>query len=349
MSPPPREEELPRREREILKAIVEEFISTGEPVGSNVIAPRYELSSATVRSAMADLEALGYLGKPHTSAGRIPTDKGFRLYVDGLVRVRTPGARDRGRIERSVQPAPLADLMAGAGKLLHQLTRHASVVVAPALEQAIFRRIEFVRLREDRVLAIFVTQAGLVHNRLITVDFPLLPGELEHATNLLNELLRELSLDQIQQRIRAEKMAEQALYDELHRKTLTLADRAFDDPGLPRPPPVLVEGEASFLDEPSFAEDVEKMRNLFASLAQKDRLLVVLQRALEGREIKIFIGAESELSGLADVSLVAAPYTQGDQILGALAVIGPTRMNYAHVIPVVDYTARAISRTLGAV
>ncbi len=345
MLPTPPDDDLPKRDKEILRAIVQDFIATGEPVGSQAIAPRYELSSATVRSAMADLEALGYLEKPHTSAGRIPTDKGFRLYVDSLLRVRAPGVKDRERIERTVQPAPLGELMAGTGKLLHQLTRHAAVVMAPDLDQTMIRRIEFVRLREDRVLAILVTQAGLVQNRLITLDFPLLPSELEHATHVVNELLGELSLDQIQLKLRQERERDQALYDELHRKTLVLAQQAFD--GKSATEQVVVEGEASFLDEPAFAEDLEKMRKLFNSLAEKDRLLLVLRRAIEGRDIQIFIGAESEFAGVPGVSLVAAPYTQGGRILGALAVVGPTRMNYARVIPVVDYTARAVSRSLG--
>jgi len=343
---PAPEDELPARDREILKAIVQDFISTGEPVGSQAIAPRYDLSSATVRSAMADLEALGYLEKPHTSAGRIPTDKGFRLYVDRMLRVRSPVPRDRERIERSVQPAPLSELMSGASRLLHELTHHAAVVMAPSPERTLYKRIEFVRLREDRVLAILVTRAGLVQNRLITPDFPLAPSELEHATNLVNEMLGELTLERIYSRLEEERSAEQALYDELHRKTITLARLAFEGQRIEQE--VVIEGEASFLDERSFAADVEKMRKLFASLAEKDRLLLVLRKAIEGRDIQIFIGAESEFSGLHGVSLVAAPYEQGDGILGAIAVIGPTRMNYAHVIPVVEYTARRVSSTLVA-
>ena len=346
MLPTAPEDELPTRDREILKAIVQDFISTGEPVGSQAIAPRYDLSPATVRSAMADLEALGYLEKPHTSAGRIPTDKGFRLYVDRLLKVRNPAPRDRERIERTVQPAPLSDLMTGASRLLHQLTHHAAVVMAPEPERTLFKRIEFVRLREDRVLAILVTRAGLVQNRLITPDFPLAQAELEHATNLVNEMLGELTLEQIKERLEAERNAEQALYDELRRKTITLASLAFEGQRIEQA--VVVEGEASFLEERAFAEDVEKMRKLFASLAEKERLLLVLRRAIEGRDIQIFIGAESEFSGVPGVSLVAAPFEQGDGILGAIAVIGPTRMNYAHVIPVVEYTARRVSSTLVA-
>lgn len=340
----PRGDELPKRERELLRAVIQEFIHTGGPVGSNALAPKYELSPATIRSVLADLEALGYLQKPHTSAGRVPTEKGFRLYVDSLLKVRSLRPRDRERIEQSLAPAPLPELMAEAGKLLHSLTHHAAVVIAPNPDRTRIRRIEFVKLRQDRVLAILVGSEGLVQNRLISLDFPMGGSELEQAKNYLNELLGELSLEQIHERIRAEREAEQALYDQLRQKSLELARRAFPD--IEIEPDVFVTGEASFLDEPSFAEDVETMRKLFAALAEKDRLLHILRRSIEGKEIQIFIGAESEFSDIASVSLVTAPYTQGDRILGAMAVIGPTRMNYGVVIPQVQYTARAVSRIL---
>ena len=340
----PRGDELPKRERELLRAIIQEFIATGDPVGSHAIAPRYDLSSATVRAVMADLEALGYLRKPHASAGRVPTDKGFRLYVDSLLRLRGPRQKERERIEQTLGPAPLSELMEETGKLLHELTHHAAVVIAPNPDRSIFKRIEFVRLRNDRLLAILVTHEGLVQNRLIQLDFPMGNSELEHATNFLNELLGELSLEQIHERLRIEREAEQALYDRLRQKALELARRAFPEAEVE--PDVFVTGEASFLDEPSFAEDVETMRKLFAALAEKDRMLHILRRTIEGQGIKIFIGAESEFSDIAKVSLIAAPYTQGDRVLGTVAVIGPTRMNYGAVIPVVDYTAKAISRIL---
>lgn len=341
-APPTRDEEISKRDRELLRGIIQNFIDTGEPVGSQAIAPIYELSSATVRSVMADLEALGYLEKPHTSAGRVPTEKGFRLYVNSLLRVRGLPQRERDKIEQQLHLAPLPELVRETGKLLHHLTRHASVVMAPSLDRTTFRRIEFVGLRDDRVLAILVSHEGLVQNRLISLDFPMGGHELEHATNYLNELLGELTLEQIHQRLRVEREAEQALYDQLRKKSLELAQRAFPDEEAH--PELFVTGEASFLDEPSFAEDVETMRGLFTALAEKDRLLHILRRAIEGKEFRIFIGAESELSDVANVSVISAPYSQGDRILGTLAVIGPTRMNYARVIPLVDYTAKAVSR-----
>jgi heat-inducible transcriptional repressor len=345
MSTPTGQDDLSARDREILRAIVSDFISTGEPVGSQAVAPRCDVSPATVRSVMSDLEALGYLEKPHTSAGRVPTDRGLRLYVDALLKVRAPHPRERERIERGLHPAAVQDLMGEAGKVLHELTHHAAVVLAPDMDQTIVRRIELVRLREDRVLAVLVTQSGVVHNRLITVEFPVSREELEHATNYLNELLGELTVDQVQVRLRAELEAERALYDDLVKKSLEIGSRAFEGAG--GPPRMLIEGEASFLDQPEFAEDVARMRALFAELARKDRLIELLRRAVDGHEIRIFIGAESDFSATAGVSVITAPYGSGEgSILGALAVIGPTRMNYGKVIPLVEYTARAVSRSL---
>jgi heat-inducible transcriptional repressor len=338
--------DLSGRELEILRAIVSDFIATGEPVGSGVVAPRCDVSPATVRGVMADLEELGLLEKPHTSAGRVPTDKGYRLYVDGLLRVRQPGPRERERIEKGLQPAALSDLLAGTSKLLHELTHHASVVVAPRFDQTVFHRLELVKLREDRVLAIFVSPSGLVQNRLITAPFPVTADELGEATNYLSELLAGgLTLAAVQARLRQEMEGERATYDALARRALALGEKAVEaSPAAP--PQVVIEGEESFLDQPEFASDVERMKTLFAELARKERLIAVLESAIAGRDIRIFIGAESEFSAASGVSLVVAPYAQGGEVLGALAVVGPMRMNYGRVIPLVDYTARAVSRAL---
>lgn len=340
--------DLGPRANEVLKEIVQDFILTGEPVGSGAIAPRCDVSPATVRSVMADLEELGLLEKPHTSAGRIPTERGYRLYVDALLRVRQPGPKERERIERGVQPTALSELIAETGKLLHELTRHASIVLAPRFDQTLFHRLELVRLREDRVLAIFVSPAGMVQNRLITVDFPVTREELEHASNYLSELMEGgTTIEAVQARLRQELAAERVQYDQLRKKTLALAEKALEEGPTPEPQ-VLIEGEESFLDQPEFAEDVNKMRRLFAELSQKDRLLKVLEQAALGNDIRIFIGTESEFSAAAGVSVIAAPYARGEVVLGALAVIGPMRMNYGRVIPLVDYTARAVSRALEA-
>jgi heat-inducible transcriptional repressor len=336
--------DLTRRARDILRALVQDYIATGEPVASQPLLARHELdcSPATVRNVMADLEALGLLQKPHASAGRIPTAAGYRLYVDTLLKVRPPAAAERERIERVAGEAPAVEaLLERTAGLLHSLSHHAGVVTTPRPTADPVRQIEFVRLRESRVLVVFVSEAGLVTNKAMQLDFAVEPGELDRAANYLNEKLSQGPLATLRERILAEMREDRSALHELVEKALQLAERSAGVEGA-----VLVDGEQSFLDAPEFA-DVGKARALLRAFAEKDRILRVLDRVLRAREVQIFIGAESELAALPDVSVVAAPYGRGETVLGTLAVIGPTRMNYARVIPLVDLTAREISRALG--
>jgi heat-inducible transcriptional repressor len=346
--------ELDRREREVLKALVSDYIQTGEPVASQPLLERHELdcSSATVRSVMSDLEALGFLEKPHASSGRIPTARGYRLYVDSLLKVRPPSPQDRDRIERLAQAASdVGQLLEGTADLLHALSHHAGVVTTPRPASDPVRQIEFVRLRENRVLAVFVSEAGIVTNKLVQLEFPMNPSELERAAAYLNEKLRAVQgaateLTQLRDQILGEMRADQSALHDLMQKALVLAEQTFSaTPGSEER--VLVDGEESFLDAPEFA-NVRKARALLRAFAEKDRILRVLDRVLTAQEVQIFIGAESEFAAVPDVSVVAAPYGVRDHVLGTLAVVGPTRMNYARVIPLVDLTARQLSRALRA-
>ncbi len=338
--------ELGKREREILRAIVSDYIHSGDPVASQPLLHRHDLecSPATVRSVMADLEALGYLEKPHASSGRIPTERGYRLFVDALLKVRSPSPSDRERIEKLAHQAPGVEaLLEGTPELLHSLSRHAGVVTTPRPTADPTRHVEFVRLRENRVLTVFVSQAGLVTNKLVQLDFDMEPSELEQAAGYLNEKLDRVPLQGLRQAILEDMRADQSALHRLLAQALRLAEQA-----LPPPPgggEVLVDGEESFLDAPEFA-DVHKARTLLRAFAEKDRILRVLDRVLGAQEVQIFIGAESEFASVPDVSVIAAPYGRGGQVLGTLAVVGPTRMNYARVIPLVDLTAREISRVL---
>jgi heat-inducible transcriptional repressor len=347
--------ELDKREREVLRALVQDYIQTGDPVASGPLLQRHvlECSPATIRSVMADLEALGFLEKPHASAGRIPTAQGYRLYVDSLLKVRPPSPQDRDRIEKLAHGASdVASLLEDTADLLHALSHHAGVVTTPRPKSDPVRQLEFVRLRENRVLAVFVTEAGLVSNKLVQLDFPMDASELERAANYLTEKLQadggaaaagELEL--IREHVLGDMRADHSALQALLQKALALAERSFSDgPGEER---VLVDGEESFLDAPEFA-NVRKARALLRAFAEKDRILRVLDRVLTAQEVQIFIGAESEFAQAGDVSVVAAPYGRGDHVLGSLAVVGPTRMNYARVIPLVDLTARQISRALAA-
>jgi heat-inducible transcriptional repressor len=343
--------ELDRREREVLRALVHDYILTGEPVASQPLLARHELdcSPATIRSVMSDLEALGLLEKPHASSGRIPTSQGYRLYVDALLKVRPPSPQDRDRIEKLAHEASgVGALLEGTADLLHSLSHHAGVVTTPRPKSDPVRHLEFVRLRENRVLAVFVSAAGLVTNKLVQLEFALEPSELERAANYLNEKIQlaqetPAGLAELRDRILQDMRADQSALSDLLQKALALAEQTFA--AEPAPERVLAHGEESFLDAPEFA-DVQKARALLRAFAEKDRILRVLDRVLTSQEVQIFIGAESEFAAVPDVSVVAAPYGRGDAVLGALAVVGPTRMNYARVIPLVDLTAKQISRAL---
>lgn len=345
--------ELDRREREILRALVQDYIQTGEPVASQALLSRHDLdcSPATVRSVMADLEALGFLEKPHASSGRIPTARGYRLFVDALLKVRPPSSQDRDRIERlTAEASDVGALLEGTADLLHALSHHAGVVTTPRPRTDPVRQLEFVRLRENRVLAVFVSAAGIVTNKLVQLEFPMEPSDLERAANYLNEKLQLVQgaaedLGVLRDRIVADMRADQSALSDLLQKALALAEQTFASTGSAER--VLAHGEESFLDAPEFA-DVQKARALLRAFAEKDRILRVLDRVLSAHEVQIFIGAESEFATVPDVSVVAAPYGRGARVLGTLAVVGPTRMNYARVIPLVDLTARQISRALSA-
>jgi heat-inducible transcriptional repressor len=344
--------ELDRREREVLRALVHDYIVTGEPVASQPLLARHDLdcSPATIRSVMGDLEALGLLEKPHASSGRIPTAAGYRLYVDALLKVRPPSPQDRDRIERLAHEASdVGSLLEGTADLLHALSHHAGVVTTPRPRTDPVRHLEFVRLRENRVLAVFVSAAGIVTNKLVQLEFAMDPGELERAANYLNEKLQKVDeaagLAGLRERILTDMRADQSALSDLLQKALSLAEQTFADE--PAPERVLHHGEESFLDAPEFA-DVQKARALLKAFAEKDRILRVLDRVLTSDEVQIFIGAESEFAAVPDVSVIAAPYGQGDRVLGTLAVVGPTRMNYARVIPLVDLTAKQVSLALAA-
>jgi len=338
-------EVLDDRARRVLGAIVRDYIQGGEPVGSHAIARRadVDVSSATVRAVMADLEELGYLEKPHTSAGRVPTPRGYRYYVDALRRIKQPLPEEREQIERRAHEAvaQVDGLMTTASRLLHSLTRHAGVVAAPRPQSERLQRIEFLQLREGRVLAVLVSRSGAVRNRVLTLPQPASPAELERAANYLNSLIADLTLAEAQARVRAELARDRRELDELRSRALALGARAVQL----EEPAVHIEGQASLLDEKALTHDLDKMRALFKALEEKESLLRVLDRTLEAEELRIFIGAESGIVE-PDLAIVAAPYRLKGEVVGALGVIGPTRMDYSRVIPLVELTARTIGMAL---
>ena len=338
-------EDLGERERDVLRAVVHEYISSGEPVGSSQLARKaeFDVSSATMRNVLADLEALGYLEKPHTSAGRVPTDHGYRFYCDALLKLKDPGPKERELIQQGLKPnAGQEETLQEASKVLRFLSHHASVVLTPRHSQLVFERIEFVRLRGDRVLAILVGQGGQVQNKVVSLPFTLTAEELIQSSNYLNELLQKIPIEGVRSKLLAELDEQKAQYDQLAAKALQLGVAAADQHTSER---VLIEGTGSFLDSPEFS-DVDRIKALFRALDEKNKLLSLLDGVQKAREMKIFIGAESDFSSAGDVSVIASPYGSGEQPVGTVGVIGPTRMNYQRIIPLVKFTAQVLSRVL---
>ncbi len=340
---------LEERNREVLRAVVEEFISVGEPVGSAQLTRRgdFEVSPATMRNVLAELEELGYLEKPHTSAGRVPTDAGFRFFVDSLLHLSVPPMREREAISQGIAAnGSLEDRLADAGKVLHQLSQHAAVVLMPAPSAVMLSRIHFVRLKEQRVVAVLMGTEGQVHNKLIELDFNLSAEELVHASNYLNQMFGEgVAVEAVRTRILAAMDDERSQYDALAQKALRLGAAATNISVNER---ILIEGQASFLETKEFADDVSRMRSLFRAFDEKQKLLQLLDRIQRAKEMQIYIGAESEFSAQGEVSVIATPIGMGDSVFATVGVIGPTRMDYQRVIPLVKFTAHAISAALKA-
>jgi heat-inducible transcriptional repressor len=298
---------------------------------------------------MADLEEMGYLEKPHTSAGRVPTPRGYRYYVDALLRVKPPLPEEREQIERRAHEASaqLDGLMHAASRVLHSLTRHAGVVSALRPQTERLARIEFLQLREGRVLAVLVARSGTVRNRLVTLR----PGEraptaaeLESSAGYLNSLIADLTLPEALLRVRAEQDRDRRELDELRARALSLGAQAVQVEA----PSMHIEGQSSLLEEKALGQDLAKIRALFKALDEKELLLSVLDRTLAANELQIFIGAESGIVE-PDLAIVAAPYRLKGEVVGALGVIGPTRMDYSRVIPLVELTARTVGATLDSV
>jgi heat-inducible transcriptional repressor len=337
---------LTERSQKILEAIIEEYISTAQPVGSKALTRHLgiKLSPASVRNVMAELEDLGYLTSPHTSAGRIPTEKGYRFYVDSLLRVNDLDIRQKDQIELKYrqQGLQMADMLREASRTLSTVCHYTGLVMVPRLKTTIFRHIEFVKLSPRQVLAVFVTQSGLVQNKLIEVDEDLHPRDLEKITNYLNQTMVGLSIQEVRARIVTEMAEEKALYDHLLRRAFVLSSAALVDEASGD---VIIEGTSHFLEQPEFA-DLPRMKRIVQTFEQKSILVDLLDRGLEAKGVQVIIGSETEYSELADCSLITAAYSGKRGTLGTLGVIGPYRMPYSTIIPIVDYTANLISRLL---
>jgi heat-inducible transcriptional repressor len=339
--------DLNHRARKILGAIVHEYLATGEAVGSRTVTRRHgiDLSPATVRNVMSDLEEAGLLKQPHTSAGRVPTDQGLRFFVDSLLKVRSLSDKERQELEQRYQiPGDDFDsALREAAHVLAELSTHTAVLVTPRPETDVLEHVEFMRLREGQLLAVLVAKSGQVANKIIASAEPISNEDLERIHNYLNEILAGLTLDEVRARVQKELADERVQYQALEKRALELSQKALPDSGAE----VIVSGQARLLENMAGGDpaEFEKMKALFRRLEEKRLLADLLERTQLAEGIRVFIGAETNIAELADFTIVATSYGgEGEaRPLGTLGVIGPTRMNYSKVITLVDFTAQLIS------
>jgi heat-inducible transcriptional repressor len=339
------QEHLSERSRQILEAIVEDYIVTAEPIGSRTITRRHglSLSPATVRNVMADLEEMGFLVSPHTSAGRVPTDKAYRFYVDSLVGVNRIAREEREEIRKScsLTGRDVGEVLKETSKMLSSVSHYMGIVMGPRFTANVFRQMEFVKLSGKKILAILVSQSGSVQNKIIETDEELNVADLTRMANYLNDILKGLTIAQVKKRILEEMHEEKIKYDALLARALELSRQTLEGTDAE----VFIEGQANILEQPEFA-DVTKMKEIIRAFEEKGQLLALLERCMAAEGVQIFIGSESHLNRMSGMSLVTATYVTGKDTLGILGVIGPTRMGYAKIIPIVDYTAKQVSRLL---
>jgi heat-inducible transcriptional repressor len=335
---------LDERSRTLLKTLVEHYIADGQPVGSRALSKvsGLDLSPATIRNVMADLEEAGFVASPHTSAGRVPTPRGYRLFVDSMLTMRPLEARQLGEMEEALQGLPSSQIIAHASQLLSSLTHFAGVVMAPRRPSTRIRQIEFLSLSEKRILLIIVTVDGDVQNRILNTDRVYSPSELVSAANFLNQNCAGLDFEQIRQRLSAEI---QRLRDDI-KPLMTLALDAGDAAMAESATPYVISGEKNLLDVEELSSNMKRLRELFDLFEQRSSLMRLLDISNRADGVRIFIGGESGIAPLDECSVIAAPYAVDGQVVGSVGVIGPTRMAYERVIPIVDITARLLSSAL---
>jgi heat-inducible transcriptional repressor len=334
------------RAAELLKTLVEMHIRDGQPVGSKTLheVSGLPVSPATIRNIMSDLEERGYLISPHTSAGRVPTAAGYRLFVDQLLEVSPLDESAITALRGELSPNRSSkELVSAASSLLAQLTTQAGIVTVPRPEANQLRQIEFLPLSDNRVLVILVTNEREVQNRIIELPRPLTEAQLKEAAEVVNRRFAGVELTEVKQRLLQEMTYARATIDEYMAAAMEMANRAFDEPD--HDPEYVVAGESRLINQATPA-DINKLKELFDAFEQKRDVLELLERSARADGVQIFIGEEAGFEVFGDFSVVTAPYASGRQTLGVLGVVGPTRMAYHRVIPMVDITAKLLSAAL---
>lgn len=339
--------ELAFRARKILYAIVTEYIATGEPVGSRKLSRRYglNLSPASIRNVLSDLEEAGFLAQPHTSAGRVPTDLGFRVFVDALMQMRDVTAEDRAAVLSRLRALPGSDHTAvarEAGRLLASLTGTAALVTEPRAADDRLQQIHYMPLRPRELIVVVVTERGAVQNRLVHLGRDIAPSDLEHVNNYLASFAKGRTLREVRDTVAA-LLPSDAASPELRSTTKEVVEASMTS-GAERTE-VLIQGQGLLFDRPEFAS-AEKIRSFLRTFEEKEQLLELLERTLASGGIQVLIGNEANLTDVEDVSVVTANYRRAGTNAGMLGIIGPTRLDYAKVVPLVGFTARVMSEVL---
>ena len=337
--------ELTDRMREIFGLVVESYLDRGLPIGSKALAGSISLSPAAIRGVMQELEERGLLTHPHTSAGRIPTDSGLRLFVDGIMQAATPDPRERREIERQiVRDQPIEDALAAASAALSGLSQAAGLVLAPKRE-LVLKQLNFVPLNPDRALAVLVGADGSVENRIVSLGAGTNAAALTEVSNFINARLAGLTLTEAEARLRTEIRDRKEAIDAAAAELVASGLAAWSQDHARRPV-LIVRGHANLIDE-NAAEDLDRVRKLLDELEEAQEIVQLLESARDAPGCRIFIGSENRMFALSGSSVIAAPYrgSQGE-VVGVVGVIGPTRLNYARVVPMVDFTAKALTRLM---
>lgn len=343
-------DELNERSREVFRRVVEGYLETGAPVGSRTLTRSMSesLSAATIRNVMQDLEFLGLLGSPHVSAGRVPTQLGLRLFVDGLLEINDVELSDRRKLDETAgtNGADVNGMLDRVGGALSGVTGGASLVLAPKHESAPIRHVEFVSLARDRALVVLVFADGHVENRIFTPPPGQTPSSMREAANFINAVAEGRSLSDLHHVITHEVARRRQEIDSLARELVESGVVAWVNQGEPTER-LIVRGAGNLLADPDSQADLDRVRSLFDDLERKRDIAQFLELAEQGEGVRIFIGSENKLFSLTGSSLVVSPYMNADRkIIGAVGVIGPTRLNYGRIVPIVDYTAQLVGRII---
>ncbi len=340
--------ELNQRDKKILKAVVIDYIKSGEPVGSRTVSKKYmtNLSSATIRNIMADLEELGYLYQPHTSAGRVPTEKGLRFYLESLMERQRLGKREKEAIRKAYLDLTggIEEMLKKTSQVLSTLCSQAAVVLWPKLTATKFKRIEFVRLYHNHILTILIAESGIVHHRLVTCDEDISQDELDKLSRYLNDILKDLTLEEVKNKILEDMKEEKALFDRIYNRAVDIMKKALQERA--EDAELYIDGQSNLLDNPEFS-DIERLKKILRAFEDKSRLLKLLDMTLGSSEgVQIILGPEIETQELNEISLVSSTYRRGETVMGVVGVIGPLRMDYPRIVPIVDYTAQVLSELM---